>query len=188
MTQDRFEMKKENGRYLTLDELYDLAKEQIIDELDCMHNEDALYLGNEIRERNNYDILYENNEENINEQLDSWDPWDILRLDYDDYADFFLLNDYNDLTFTNDAWYDLDTDDIAEDILDGSYSKYINSDIRDILDDYEEAKEWLENFNPIREAGAVILAKYTNCEADVTDLLQFIDSLVRNEEAWEELQ
>lgn len=186
MVQDRFEMKKENGRYLTYDELYDLAKEQLIDELENMSTSDAIYLGNEIRDNNRYERLYENNEENINEVLDGWSPWDIINVDYDGYSDFFTFDGY-DIDFTDDVWYDLETDEVAEAILDGGYSRYINSDIRDLLDDYEEAKDWIENFNPIREAGAVILAKYVNCEADVTDLLQFIDNLVRNEDAWEEM-
>ena len=183
--QDRFELKKADGSYITEEELYDLAKSEIVNELDSMNASDAIYLGNEIRDRNNYDLLYENNEENLNEQLEDMEPYDVLNLDWDDYADYFTWDGY-DLTTTDDVWTDLDTDEIAEDILEGSYSAYTNSEIKDILTDWEEAKEFLENLNPHREEGRELLAKFTNCEAGVTDLLQYIDKLVRNDEVWEE--
>ena len=112
------EIKNENGTLKTLDELYDEAKEMIVDALDCMRDEDALYLGNEIRDRNNYDRLYKNDEEGINEVLDGESPWDILNKDWEDCSDFFTYDwDFN---MTDDVWYDLDTYDIAEDILEGN--------------------------------------------------------------------
>lgn len=185
MVQNRFDLKV-NGKYITLDQLYDLAKEEIIDALDYMNNEDALYLGNHIREESgDYDQLYENNEEGINEVLDGWSPWDCIQLDYDNYAEFFYLC-YGEPEFTNDVWVNLDTDDIAEDILDGSYSSYLDDDIKEVLDDYEEAKEFLENLNPYRAKGEEVIARFMNCEADVTDLLQYIDKLVRDDNAWKE--
>ena len=184
MAQDRFDLKV-NGKYISLDELYDLAKEQIVDELECMNNEDALYLGNEIRDRNSYELLYENTEENLNEMLDGLDPYDILNLGWDDYDEFFTFDGY-DWNGTNDVWCDLDTDEIADDILEGSYRSYLTSDIKDILDDYEEAKEYLENLNEYRAMAEETLARYLNCEADVTDLLQLIDKLVRTDEVWAE--
>ena len=185
MTQTRFEMKKENGRYLTFDELYDLAKYDIEEVLNNMCGDEALTLGNAIRENNRYDTLYENTENNVNQMLHNEAPWDILNSDWDSGYEYFSY-DYA-FKMTDDVWYDLEIDEVAEAILDGGYSRYLTSDIKDLLDDYEDAKYWLENFNPIREAGAVILAKYVNCQADVTDLLQFIDNLVRNEDAWEEM-
>ena len=178
------EIKKENGMLKTLKELYEEAKELIVDELDTMDTDDALYLGNEIRDRNHYDRLYKNNEESINEVLDGESPWDILNKDWEDYSDFFTY-DY-DFDMTNDVWYDLDTDEIAEDILEGSYHTYLTSDIVNILDEYEEAKEEIENYNPLRAEGIELLTKYVNCEADVTDLLQYIDRLVKDERLWEE--
>lgn len=184
MTQDRFEL-KEAGKYISLEELYDMAKEEIVSELDDMNTEDALYLGNHIRDNNGYETLYENNETNINEILDGWEPWDIIQLDYDDYSDFVYMS-YGEPEFTNDVWTDLDTDEIAGEILDGDYTHYLTSDIKDILDDYEEAKEFLENLNPILAEADELLSKYVNCQADVTDLLQFIDKLVRDEKLWEE--
>ena len=141
MAQNRFEL-KENGKYITPARLYELAKEEVISELGCMDNEDALYLGNHIREENDDDILYENNEDCINDVLDGWSPWDCIQMDYDNYADYFYM-DYGEPTFTNDVWCNLDEDEIVEDILDGSYAQYINDDIREVLNDYEEAKEYL---------------------------------------------
>lgn len=180
------EIKNENGKLKTLEELYEEAKELIVDELDTMNTEDALYLGNEIRGRNNYDILYENKDENLNDVLSGMDPADLIRMgseDWDNYSDFFTY-DY-DLNMTNDVWYDLDTDEIADDILEGSYHTYLTSDIVDILDEYEEAKEEIENYNPYRAMCEEVVAKFVNCEADVTDLLQTLDKLAKSDEAWE---
>lgn len=178
------EIKNENGTLKTLDELYDEAKEKITDALDCMDTDDALILGNEIRDHNNYERLYKNEEESVNEVLDNESPWDILNKDWEDYSDFFTYDwDFN---MTNDVWYDLDTSDIAEDILEGNYHRYITSDIKYIVDEYEEAKEEIENYNPYRAECEEVVARYVNCEADVTDLLQMLDKLARNEDCWAE--
>lgn len=177
------EIKNENGKLKTVEELYDEAKELIVDELDSMSNEDALYLGNEIRDRNNYDRLYENNEEGVNEVLEGVDPWDILNSDWDDCSEFFTY-DY-EFNMTDDVWEDLDTDEIADDILDGNYRKYLTSDIKDIVDEYEELREQIENYNPYRAMCEEVIARYVNCEADVTDLLQTLDKLAKTDEAWE---
>lgn len=182
--QDRFELKKADGTYITEDELYDMVKSDIVDELDCMNTDDALYLGNEIRDNKSYEILYRNDRDEINEALDGEEPYDILNADWESGYDFFTYD--GDFNMTDDVWYDLDTDEIAEDILDGSYARYLNDDIKDILTDWEEAKEFLENLNPEREDAREVLRKFVNCEADVTDLLQCIDRLVRNDDIWEE--
>lgn len=179
------EIRHENGKLKTLDELWDEAKETVIEELDTMLNEYALYLGNEIRDRNNYARLYENNEECLNEQLEGLDPYEVLNLDWD-YSDEFFTWDGSDLNMTNDVWYDLDTDDIAEEILEGSYYKYLPSDLKDYVDEYEDAKEILENYNPTKAKVEEVIRKYVNCQADVTDLLQTLDMLARNDELWEE--
>lgn len=178
------EIKNENGKLKTVEELYDEAKELIVDELDCMSTEDALYLGNEIRDRNSYDTLYENKRSYINEVLEGEEPYDILTSDWDDYSDFFTLD--GSFNMTDDVWYDLDTDEIADDILNGEYYNYITSDIKDILDEYEELKEQIENYNPYRAMCEEVVARYVNCEADVTDLLQTLDKLAKTDDAWEE--
>lgn len=180
------EIKNENGKLKTLEELYDEVKELIVDELDTMNTEDALYLGNEIRDCNSYALLYENKEGNLNDVLEGLDPADLIRMgseDWDNYSDFFTY-DY-DLNMTDDVWYNLDTDEIAGDILEGSYRDHITYDIKDIIDEYEEAKEEIENYNPYRAMCEEVVAKYVNCEADVTDLLQTLDKLAKSDEAWE---
>jgi len=178
------EITKKNGTLKTLDELYEEAKKKIVYELDTMDMDDALYLGNEIRDRNNYNRLYKNDEEGINEVLEGESPWDILNKEWNSYSSFFTY-DY-DFEMTDDVWYDFDTDEIAGGILDDRYRQYITSDIQDIVDEYEEAREEIENYNPYREKCAQVIAKYVNCEADVADLLQMLDKLVKDDSAWEE--
>lgn len=184
MEQTSFEVKK-NGKYIKADELYEMAKEEIVDILDNMDYDDALYLGNAVRDNKGYDTLYENNRENINDQLDCEEPYDILNLDWDYSSEFFTWDGCS-IDMTDDVWADLDTDDIAIDLLDGSYTRYLNDDLREVINDYEEAKEFLETLNPYREEAREVIRKYVNCEADVTDLLQCLDKLVRNDAAWAE--
>lgn len=179
------EIKYEDGTLKTVEDLYKEAKELIVSELDCMGTEDALYLGNEIRDRNSYDTLYKNERSCINDILDGEEPYDILTSDWDDCADFFTWD--GDFNMTDDVWYDLDTDEIADDILDGNYYNYITSDIKDILDEYEEAKEKIENYNPYRAMCEEVITRYVNGEADVTDLLQTLDKLAKSDDAWEEI-
>ena len=90
------------------------------------------------------------------------------------------------MNMTNDVWEDVDTSDLARDILNGNYSHYLNSDIKDILDEYEEAEEEIENYNPYRAMCEEVIQRYVNCEADVTDLLQTLDKLAKTDDAWEE--
>lgn len=178
------EIKKENGKLKTVDELYEEAKELIVDELDCMSSDDALYLGNEIRERNCYETLYENTRSCINDVLEGEEPYDILTSDWDECSDYFTYN--GEFNMTDDVWEDLDTDEIADDILEGNYRNYLTSDIKDIVDEYEDLKEQIENYNPYRAMCEEVVARYMNCEADVTDLLQTLDKLAKTDEAWEE--
>ena len=178
------DIKNENGKLKTVDELYEEAKELIVEELDSMSEEDALYLGNEIRDRDSYDVLYKNVRSNINDVLEGEEPYDILTSDWEDCSDYFTWD--GEFNMTDDIWYDLDTDEIAVDILEGSYYNYITSDIKDILDEYEEAKEEIENYNPYRAMCEEVIQRYVNCEADVTDLLQTLDKLAKSDDAWEE--
>ena len=177
-------IKKENGKLKTVEELYEEAKEMIVDELDNMDSDDALYLGNEIRERNRYCTLYENTRSCINDVLEGEEPYDILTSDWDEYSDYFTWD--GEFNMTDDVWYDLDTDEIADDILDGHYRDYLTTDIKDIVDEYEELKEQIENYNPYRAMCEEVVARYVNCGANVTDLLQTLDKLAKTDEAWEE--
>lgn len=179
------EIKREDGKLKTFDELWDEAKEYIEDELNSMREEDAMPLGNEIRGRNHYDTLYVNNEETVNDVLDGETPWNILNdSGWESGYDYFTY-DYG-FNMTDDVWYDLDTEDIAEGILEGEWYNYLPFDLKCYVDEYEEAKEELENYNPDRAMVEEVIRKYVNCEADVTDLLQTLDKLARNDELWEE--
>lgn len=178
-----FELRKENGQYITQDQLYDLAKDAIIEELDDMDEDDALELGNVCRERHRYNILYKNDEDNLNDQLGGEDAWTLLNLDWSDYEEYFTWDGY-DLCTTDDIWDDVGEENLAKAILDGEYSEHLTGNLEDILSAYEEAKEVLENLNPHREGARKVLNDYLNCKADVADLLQCIDKLVRNDAVW----
>lgn len=182
------EIKNDDGKLKTLDQLYDEAVDMMVDVLDDLSTEDQLDIGNEYRDRNSYAILYKNTESSLKDVLDGTDPADLLRMgheDWDDYSDFFTY-DYG-LNMTDDVWYDIDEENLARKLLSGDFNpRYLPSDVRELVDEYETAKEEIENYNPMRTEGINLLVKYVNGEADVTDLLQYIDRLVKDESVWEE--
>lgn len=181
------EIKNENGKIKTLDELFKEAKELMVDALDNLDTDDQLCIGNELRDRHGYARLYENKESCLNDILDGIDPAELLRMgqDWNDYADFFVY-DY-DLETTDDVWYDLDEEEIAEDILNEDFTPdYFPYELKEVLDNYLEAREQIENYNPYRAMCEEVVAKFVNCEADVTDLLQALDKLAKSDEAWGE--
>ena len=182
------EIKNEIGEIKTVDELLEDAVERMIDELDCLSTTNQIELGNDWRDTRNYTYLYENNEENINDALDGLDPYQVLQLgeDYSSYDDFFLFDGW-DLTMTDDVWYDIDEDELARELLlEDFVPNYMPSEIQEVIDEYNEAKELIENYNPYRAMCEEVVRKYVNCEADGTDLLQTLDKLARTDEAWEE--
>lgn len=185
MAQTRFEL-KENGKYISVNDLFELAKDAIVDELGTMTIEDAIVLGNRVRDENCFDPLYENNSDGLNAALEDEDPATIINLDWESSWDYFVW-DGSDLTLTDDVWYDLDTEDIAEEILDGEYSDVTTGDIDDIVADYKEAKEFLEKrgrYPAERIEGEELLEKYADGEAQVPDLLNYIARLIKKDEVW----
>ena len=182
------EIKNENGKLKTLDQLFDEAVDMMVEVLDDLSTEEQLDIGNEYRDKNSYATLYENMESNLNDILEGMDPADLLRMgheDWDDYSDFFTY-DY-DLNMTDDVWYDIEEDDLARELLSDTFRpRYLPSEVRDLIDEYEEAKEEIENYNPNKAMVEEVIKRYVNCEADVTDLLQTLDKLARNDELWEE--
>lgn len=182
------EIKNDDGKIKTLDELLEEAVERMVDELDSLSTENQIELGNDWRDNMNYTRLYENNEENINNELDGIDPYQVLQLgeDWSSYTDFFLFDGW-DLTMTDDVWYDIDEDELARELLYEDFTPdYMPSEIQEVIDEYNEAKELIENYNPYRAMCEEVIARYVNCEADVTDLLQTLDKLARTDEAWKE--
>ena len=180
------EIKNENGTLKTLDELYDEAVEMMVDALDYLCSDDQLGISNAYREMNNYETLYENDEGTLNSELNGVNPYELLKLGEDwCHSDGYFTWDGWDLNTTDDVWYDIEQKDIAQAILDGNLSVRDYRDLRDVVDEYEEMKDLLENYNPLRAEGVDLLAKYVDGKADVTDLLQYIDRLVKNDEVWE---
>lgn len=180
------EIKNENGKLKTLEELYEEAIEMIIDVLEDFSEEEQLDIGNAYREMQNYSKLYTNDDTTINEELEGVDPWELLRLGEDwDSSDGYFTWDGYDLYTTDDIWEDADPDDIARALLEGD----MNARYRELvwaLDEYDEAKEEIENYNPYRAMCEEVVARFVNCEADVTDLLQTLDKLAKTDEAWKE--
>ena len=181
-----FDIRYENG-YKTKEDIYDEALEEIENLLYDLDDETALEIGNKYREQNGEPLLYVNDEDNVNDELDGQDPYTLLcmgRYDWSSYDDFFAFDD-GDLESTDDVWAKIDTEDVARAILDGEL-RNMPSEIREVIDDYKEACTALDNLNKERIEGEQLLARFTNCEADVTDLLQYIDRLVRNDDVWKE--
>lgn len=181
---ERFAL-KENGKYRTVESLWEEALDELEEALNDLNTDSALELGNAIREANGYELLQRNTDDEINSALRDIDPWDILNSagEWDDYSDFFIWDGY-DLYCTDDVWYDLDTTEIARAILRGYHS--CPYEIQEIYDEYLEAIDKLNTINKERIEGENLLQKFVNCEADVTDLLQYIDRLVKNDEVWKE--
>ena len=177
------------GKLKSIDELTDEAVDTIVEFLEDNQYEDwALPMGNAYRDNNHYPNLYENEEYSLNEELGRLDPYELLRMGADDWcesADYFRYDGY-DLSTTDDVWEDVDLEDFARDILDGDYFRHLPDALQEIVDEYEEAKEKIENYNEGRAMAEEVIAKFTNCEADVTDLLQCLDKLVRNDDYWSE--
>lgn len=182
-------IKTNTGKLKTLDELTDETVDQIVEFLEDNSYEDyALGLGNAYRENNHYSVLYENEEDVLNGELQNLNPYQLLNMGADDWcsSDAYFRYDGYDLSTTDDVWDDVDLEDFARDILDGYYYNDIPRELQDIVDEYEETKEKIENYNEGRAMAEEVIAKFTNCEADVTDLLQTLDKLVRNDDYWKE--
>ena len=179
---------KVNGRLKTEDELRDEVIDKLVDALEDLADDEALDLGNAYRENNHDATLYTNDEDNINSELEGKDPYDILQMagNWDECDDYFSCDAWGELGTTNDVWEGVDLTDLADDLVNGYYTCHITDDIQEILDDYEEALEKLNNYNEGRALAEEVIRKYVNCEADVTDLLQALDKLAKTDEYWRE--
>lgn len=175
-----------NGKFRSNDDLYEEALDMMLDALSELSDNEALELSNLYREQDYSNPLYVNEENTINEVLGGMSPYDILQIDYDSYANYFSEDRYGDIEFTDDVWANADPEDVARAVLDGDI-KYsdLPSSIQDVYDEYEEAKDKLDDIQEERKQAAKVISDYVNCKADVTDLLQMLDKLVRNDEIWE---
>ncbi len=174
------------GRLKTENELRAEVIDQLVDALTDMDEDEALDLGNAYREDNHDVILYINDEDNINSELDGRDPYEILRMaeDWNECDEYFACGEWGDLGSTDDVWENVDLENLANDLVEGHYHRHITSDIQEILDDYEEAIEKLNNYNEGRALAEDVVRKYVNCKASVTDLLQALDKLAKTDEYW----
>lgn len=177
-----------NGRLKIKDELWEEAVNKLVEVLENMNEDEALDLGNAYRENNHDCPLYINDEDNLNDELDGKDPYEILQMadNWDENDSYFGIDGWNELGTTDNVWQNIDLEDLAKDLLDGDYHRRITDDIQEILDDYEEALEKLENYNEGRALAEDVVRKYVNCEASVTDLLQALDKLAKTDEYWKE--
>lgn len=179
---------RKNGKLRTEDELREEVIDKLVDALEDLDCDEALELGNAYREDNHDAILYTNDEDNINSELDGRDPYEILRMaeGWDECDSYFTCGEWGDLGSTDDVWENVDLETLASDLIDGDYHRHISDDIQEILDDYEEALEKLNNYNEGRLLAEEVVRKYVNCQATVTDLLQTLDKLAKTDEYWKE--
>lgn len=184
------EIKTKNGKVKTQEELLEEAVELMVDEgFGYCNSDDLLDVTNEARENIGYDKLYPNEEDELNEQLEDADPYQLLCCGNDSWSsgDYYFRYDGWDLYTTDDLWEDLDEEEVARDLLTEDFvPDFMPREIANIIDEYKEALEELENYNPYRAMCEEVVKKYVNCEADVTDLLQTLDKLARTDEAWGE--
>lgn len=182
------EIRKKNGKLRTEYELREEVIDNLVDALEDLNDDEALDLGNAYREDDHDVILYINDEDNINRELNGRDPYEILRMaeDWNECDEYFACGEWGDLGSTDDVWKNVDLEDLANDLVEGHYTRHTTSAIQEILDDYEEALEKLNNYNEGRALAEDVVRKYVNCEADVTDLLQALDKLAKTDEYWKE--
>lgn len=182
----KFEIRK-NGKLISQDDLREQAVEKLVGIFDDMSIDDLLELCNYYREENDEEIAREFNEDNINEALEDWSPWDILNLgnDISWSYDYFRPNRWgDDLEFTDDVTDGLDLEDVAEWILEeyieGGYSRrYLDYDGRELLDAYEEASRKIEELSQYPMMIERVIKDYKNCEADQYDLIYTLEKILR---------
>ena len=84
-----FDLKDQNGKYKTLDELKDEAMRVVADALENLDDTEQLEIGNEWRENNGYACLHILDEVEVNDALEDCEPWEILNFDCGKWDDYF---------------------------------------------------------------------------------------------------
>ena len=179
-----FTLRNADGSYKTVEDINEEAMRAVADALENLSEDDQLEIGNEWRDEQNYTRLNPLDEYTVNEMLDGVDPWELLHYTLDRWDDYFTFDGF-DFCTTSDVWEDIDVDDLAEEIVRRDFrpaGRYL--DIECIMDEYDEAVEFLENLNEYREMAREVMAKFTNCEADWRDLYAMLDKLVNTDDAW----
>jgi len=180
------EIRAKNGKYKSLDVLTEDAVEQLVDVINDLSEDEQFELSNLYRDNNGYDLLYRNDEEGINGALSDMAPYDVLQIDYECYAEYFTYDGYDGVEFTNDLWANIDVEDIARAVLDDEL-RYgdLPLSVQEVFDEFTDACEELENVSAERKKVIAVISDYVNCKADVTDLLQTLERIARNDELWE---
>lgn len=177
------EIIKKSGVLKTEDELYEEAVELLVDALEDLSEEEQIVIGNAYREMGS-PTLYCNDSATVDNEFSDLSPWELLQLgqSWSEYDDYFIY-DGDNLQTTDDIWIDADTDDVARAILDGEISaKYMV--LANIVEEYKQAKEQIEHYNPWRAMCTEVVKKFTDGTASVADLLQTLDKLAKSEDAW----
>lgn len=177
-----FDLKDQNGKYKTLDELKDEAMRVVADALENLDDTEQLEIGNEWRENNGYACLHILDEVEVNDALEDCEPWEILNFERGKWDDYFSYDGF-DFCTTSDVWEDIDVDDLSEEIVNGGIDTSCR-EIEEILAEYHEAIVFLENLNEYREMAREVLVKFTAGEAGWNDLYACLDKLVKTDEAW----
>lgn len=180
-----FELRNADGTYKTVEDINEEVLRVVAEKLDELDESDQLAVGNEWREQNNYNRLYMLDDYTVNEVLDGVDPWEILHFTCGYWDDYFTFDGW-DFNTTSDVWEDIDVDDLAEQIVREEFTpdRYESGEIVDVMDEYRQAIEFLENLNEYREMAREVLVKFTNCEADWRDLYAMLDKLVNTDDVW----
>lgn len=181
-------MRNADGTVMTADEIEDYFIERMIDEMDTLDTDDLLDLCNQYREENSLPRLYYNDYGELDDVLCDVSPSDLLYMGRDDWEssdEFFQYTYGSGLSTTDDVYEGIDREDVARDILIEEFEPD-NLDVEDLLEEYKQAKLALKNCNVYRIETEEVIRKYTNCEADVTDLLQMLSKLARTNDVWKD--
>lgn len=133
---------------MTKEELYDA----LVSLLNGMSNEEARGIYNEYCSENGSmdDYIYDNDEYDLNEYFGDDSPYEVLcRTGYGDYSishDYFIVDGYGNLRSFNNIHSDKSpfyADELADYIIDNE-DALGNSDVEDLLDEYNESDDDFE--------------------------------------------
>ena len=181
-----FEIKK-NGKFISQDELFEKATEELKDIIEDMSLDDLLDVLNYYRDEIGEELVREFNEESVDDALEDWSPWEILNLGHDIswHYDYFRMTSYGDLEGTDDVAEGLDLSDVAawllkegKDEIIGEY--YLDREALDLIEAYEAAAKKLDSY--LKYAGMLsdTLEAFKNCKADQFDLVYAIEKVLRD--------
>ena len=128
-------------------DLYSELLEVLEEALTDMDEGDALEIGNEYRDRQGDELLQELDEYTINDLLEDMTPYEILQSASDiDIDDRYIYRDaWGDIGTTDDVYCGLRVSEVAEWIADNEPRVIHGTDAGDIMDEYNEALDLLND-------------------------------------------